>query len=108
MESKVQIGGDTSPQVEKAAVEGARADKAVRELANVKNRIRNFYSEVSCVRFDDADGAPAWAEGWFQYLLNGVIAEREVDAPDEITSDELAEIDALAALGDGSGEAPNS
>lgn len=78
MNDKVRIGeGDTRASDRKAELEEQRANKAVRALGDVRRRIRTFYKEVHFVSFEDADGAPAWAEKWLDYLLDGTVPEPE-------------------------------
>lgn len=71
MDSKTRIGDDDSPLAAKAAAEETRADTAVREVSAIKGRIRQFYNEVAFVSFDE--GAPIWAEGWLDFLLDGKV-----------------------------------
>jgi len=97
MDSKVRIGaGDTTAADEKACLEEQRADDAVRALSRLKRRIREFYNEVSYVSFDDADGAPAWAPNWLDYLLSGRVPEvAEPDPDPEATAQVAADVEVM-------------
>ncbi len=92
-DGKTQIGSDQSSLATKAKAEEERADNAVRELGKVQNRIRKFYSEVSCVHFDE-ETAPVWAEKWLDFLLAGTVPATVVVE----TAEEAALLD--AAIGD--------
>ena len=57
---------------QQAKSEEQRADKAVRELQQIRSRIRVFNNCVDFVQFNGTkEEAPTWAEGWLEYLLTG-------------------------------------
>ena len=100
--------GDTSDRdIVKAEIQ--RADINARALTAMKNRIREFYSQIKFVAFGLKTDAPTWADSWFDYLLTGKMPVVEevadeniaIGPPDLIVVDDAAPADETRPGGDG-------